>query len=307
MSKPIVYSNQNARSKLQSHTKLSFGMSSMRGYKNMLLNIMPLLLFLLCGACVKQNAYASVVSGLTTDTLITIKSLRKLHITNNVELISNAYIIEGVVVANDEHDNIYKSIVIQDNTGGIILLLDGVNLYQNYPVGSFLRVRIQSLFLTDYRKMQQICASVDTSNGVMQSTGIPVPLFEKHITTIRDHEKIIPIEVGFKQLADSLQGRLIRIINVEFAATDTAQFYADKKNKTGASRSLKFCTGGTVYLRTSGYADFAGITTPVGNGEVVGIYSVYNSEKQIIIRDTSDILLKGRRCTGAAWLQNLPQ
>lgn len=276
-------------------------------YKKIFSYTIPLILFFLCAACVKQNAYATIVKAATTDTLISIKSLRKLHITNNVELISSAFIIEGVVVANDEHDNIYKSIIVQDNTGGIMLLLDGVNLYQNYPVGAFLRIRVQNLFLTDYRKMQQLCASVDTTDGVLQSAGIPVPLFEKHISTIRDHDKIIPLEVGFKQLADSLQGRLIRITNVEFAAADTAQFYADKKNKTGASRSLKFCSGGTIYLRTSGYADFAGITTPTGNGEVIGIYSVYNSEKQILIRDTSDILLKGRRCTGAAWLQNLPQ
>jgi Family of unknown function (DUF5689) len=73
------------------------------------------------------------------------------------------------------------------------------------------------------------------------------------------------------------------------------------------SRSLKFCTGGTIYLRTSGYADFAGIKTQTGNGIVIGIYSVFNAEKQLLLRDTSDILLTGKRCTGAAWLQNLPQ
>ena len=98
---------------------------------------------------------------------------------------------------------------------------------------------------------------------------------------------------------------MIRISNVEFSMADTAQTYADKKNKVGASRSLKFCAGGTIYLRTSGYADFAGIRTPGGNGDVVGVYSVYNSEKQILIRDTSDILLTGKRCTGAAWLQKI--
>ena len=88
---------------------------------------------------------------------------------------------------------------------------------------------------------------------------------------------------------------------------DTAQTFADKKNKIGMSRSLKFCSGGTIYLRTSGYSDFAGVKTQKGNGIVIGIYSVYNAEKQILLRDTSDILLTGKRCTGAAWLQNLPQ
>jgi len=270
-------------------------------------NLLFFFVLLFFSACLKKTAYAEKVMGLSSDTLITIKNLRKLHLTNRVEPITKSWMIEGVVVGNDEHDNIYKSIIIQDSTGGIVLSLDGTNLYQNYPVGAFIRVRIQNLFLTDYRKMQQLVAGVDTSNGTLVTGGIPVPLFEKHITMLYDHYKIIPMEVAFKNLGDSLQGRLIKVINVEFSATDTGQTYADFKNKTGASKALKFCSGGTIYLRSSGYADFAGIATPIGNGSVIGIYSVYNSEKQLMIRDTSDILLKNKRCTGAAWLQNLPQ
>ncbi len=273
---------------------------------NSFLNLFFLVGLLCFSACIKKSAYAERITGLTSDTLVTIKNLRKLHLTNRVEPITKSWMIEGVVVANDEHDNIYKSIIIQDSTAGIVLLLDGTGLYQNFPVGAFLRIRIQNLFLTDYRKMLQLVAAVDTSNGSLVTGGLPVPLFEKHITTLYDNFNAVPISVAFKNLSDSLQGRLIKITDVEFSATDTGQTYADYKNKIGASRALKFCTGGTIYLRTSGYADFARIATPTGNGSVVGIYSVYNSEKQLIIRDTSDILLKNKRCTGAAWLQNLP-
>ena len=271
-----------------------------------ILHLCFLISLLFFSACIKKSAYAEKITGFTSDTLITIKNLRKLHITNRVEPITKSWIIEGVVVGNDEHDNIYKSIIIQDSTAGIVLLLEGTGLYQNFPVGAFLRVRIQNLFLTDYRKMLQIAAAVDTSSGTLTTGGLPVPLFEKHITTLFDNFNLMPISVGFKNLSDTLQGRLIKIADVEFSATDTGQTFADSKNKIGASKALKFCTGGTIYLRTSGYADFAGLATPSGNGSVVGIYSVYNSEKQLIIRDTSDILMKNKRCTGAAWLQNLP-
>lgn len=281
-------------------------MKNKNRYKTFL-NVCFLVGMLFFSACLKKTAYAENIIGVTTDTLITIKNLRKLHITNRVEPITKSWIIEGVVIGNDEHDNIYKSIIIQDTTAGIVLLLDGTGLYQNFPIGAFLRVRIQNLFLTDYRKMQQLAAAVDTSNGTLVTGGLPVTLFEKHITTLYDNYNIIPIPVAFKNLSDSLQGRLIKIMDVEFSATDTGQTYADYKNKTGASKALKFCTGGTIYLRTSGYADFSGIATPAGNGSIVGIYSVYNSEKQLIIRDTNDILMKNKRCTGAAWLQNLPQ
>lgn len=255
-------------------------------------------------ACLKQTAYAQPVNGNDTDSLISIKALRKLHAMGNFEPITKSMALEATIVANDEHDNLYKSISIQDSSGGILLNLDGSSLYQTYPVGTTIRVRLQNLFLTDYRRMLQIVASIDTSSGQLLTTGIPVPLFSKFIKVVKENTNVVPMVVSFKNLADSLQGRLIKISNVEFSAADTNSTFADKKNKIGASRSLKFCSGGTIYLRTSGYADFAGISIPKNNGDIVGVYSVYNYEKQLLLRDTSDILFRSKRCTGAAWLKN---
>jgi hypothetical protein len=258
-------------------------------------------------ACLKQTAYAQPVGGNDTDSLISIKAFRKLHLMGSIEPISKSMALEGTIVANDEHDNLYKSICIQDTSGGIMVNLDGSTLYQTYPIGTTIRIHLQNLFLTDYRRMLQLVASIDTSSGQLVTTGIPAPLFSKFIKVVKDNTSIVPMIVSYKNLGDSLQGRLIKISNVEFSAADTNSTYADKKNKIGASKSLKFCTGGTIYLRTSGYADFAGISLPKNNGDIVGIYSVYNYEKQLLIRDTSDILFRGKRCTGAAWLKNLPQ
>ena len=257
-------------------------------------------------ACFKQVANAADTKSGFSDTVMSIRDFRKLHNMGMVEMIGQPLIIEGTVVANDEHDNIYKSICIQDKTGGLMVQLDGLSLYQSFPIGAVVKINTQNLFLSDYRRMVQLVATVDTSTGTLITTGIPSPLFSKYIKTVRDNALITPLIVSFKNLSDSLQGRLIQISGVEFSAADTGQTYADKKNKIGMSRSLKFCTGGTLYMRTSGYADFAGIKTPTGNGMVIGIYSVFNAEKQLLLRDTNDILLTGKRCTGAAWLQNLP-
>ncbi len=265
--------------------------------------IVCLLIVLHAPACLKQTSYTSNVDS-PADSLISIKSLKKLHYTGEFEVIRQNRSIEAVVVANDASNNLYKTISIQDSTAGIMLLLDGVNLYQEFPIGALLRIQLKDLILTDYRRMVQLVAAVDTTSGSIETTGIPAPLFAKHIVMVKEQPMIKPLLVNYKNLHDSLQGRLIKISNVEFASADTNLSYADKKNKIGASRAIRFCSGGTIYLRTSGYADFAGIKLPSGNGEIVGVYSVYNSEKQLFIRDTSDILLKNKRCTGAAWLKN---
>lgn len=268
---------------------------------------MSILFSLIACACLKQNAYALPVNKNLADSLISIKTLRKLHTMGMAETIVNAVYIRGVVVANDEHDNIYKALYIQDNTGAMVVQMDGLSLYQNYPIGTEIKLHLQNLILTDYRRMVQLAATVDSSTGSLVTAGIPSPLYSKFIDVERENVPVLPLQVSAKILNDSLQGRLIQLMDVEFSALDTNQTYADKKNKMGASRALKFCTGGTIYLRTSGYADFAGIRIPSGNGILIGIYSVFNTEKQIVLRDTNDILLNGKRCTGAAWLQNLPQ
>lgn len=269
-----------------------------------IISFLAFILLFLFVSCLKQSAYAQIINETDTDSLISIKDLRKIHTIGNVEFINKTMAIEATIVANDEHDNLYKSISIQDSTAGIIISLEGVSLYQVYPIGTTIRLHLKNLFLTDYRRMLQVVASVDTSSGQLLTSGIPATLFSKHISVIKDNNITNPILVSYKNLSDTLQGRLIKISNVEFAAADTNLTFADKKNKIGASRSLKFCVGGTIYLRTSGYADFAGFPIPKNNGDIIGIYSVYNSEKQIIIRDTNDILFRSKRCTGAAWLKN---
>ncbi len=255
-------------------------------------------------ACFKKAAYAVPFQDQIGDSLISIKQLKRLHVMGQVEPIRHEWMIQAVVIANDEYDNWYKSIVIQDSTAGIVLLLDGQNLYQDYPVGAKIRLRLKNLLLSDYRRMIQLVAAVDSSSGSLLTGGIPVPLFKQYLELVQDNYPIVPLKVQFKNLHDSLQGRLIQLIGIEFSAADTAQTFADKKNKVGASRALKFCTGGTIYLRTSGYADFAGAAIPNGNGNIVGVYSVFNTEKQLLLRHPDDILFNQSRCSGAAWLKN---
>lgn len=276
----------------------------MKNNYSMITSLLMLLITTCCMACFKKAAYAIPVQDQISDSLISIKQLKRLHQTGEVESIRNEWMVEAVVIANDEYDNWYKSIVIQDSTAGIMLLLDGQNLFQDYPIGTLIRLRLKDLLLSDYRRMIQLVGAVDSSSGSLVTGGIPVPLFKQHIQVLQDNYPIKSIQVQFKNLHDSLQGRLIQLAGVEFSAGDTAQTFADKKNKLGASRALKFCTGGTIYLRTSGYADFSGGAIPNGNGTIVGVYSVFNSEKQLLLRHPDDILFINPRCSGAAWLKN---
>src|SRR5687768_12618275 len=85
----------------------------------------------------------------------TIKSLKARHSMGALEQITEDLVIEGIVVADDRTGNFYKSIVIQDGTGGITLHLDDYHLYTAFTEGRKLFIKMKGLYLGDYNGLIQ--------------------------------------------------------------------------------------------------------------------------------------------------------
>ena len=229
---------------------------------------------------------------------ISITEIKRLHITNNFEKINEDLIIEGVVTANDRTDNFYKSIVIQDSTAGITVRLDGFSLFNIYPIGRKLFIRLKGLWFGDYGGMVQLGAGVNRSNPQFpELIPIPQPLFDRVIVKGDLDQKVLPIKLSIQGLNDSLQSMLVTLTQVEFDHSDTAKPYADAVNKQTIAHTLRTCGIGSVYVRTSGFAKFASALTSRGHGDITGIYSVFRTQKQLLLRDTSDVQMNGLRCT----------
>ncbi len=269
------------------------------GYAGLLGILLVVQTCLILYACNKKFDEPPEYHGPDLHPTLSIRELRSMHFTGNFEKISVESIIEGVVIADDSRDNFYKSIIIQDSTGGITIRMDGFGLYNEYPVGRTLFVRLKDLWLGDYGKMIQLGAGVDRSDSAYpELIGIPTPLFDRYLVKASLQNRISPKEITIDQLNDSLQSTLIRISNIEFSSADTGKTYADAVNKLSVNNTLKACGTGSVYLRTSGFANFASLKTPRGNGSITAVYTVFRTEKQLMIRDTSDIQMNGLRCTG---------
>jgi len=250
-------------------------------------------------ACSKKFDPPPAYNGTSTKATISIKQMREAHIPGGFEKWLGDDVITGIVIANDASNNFYKSIIIQDSTGGITIKLDGFGLAADFPMNQRVFIRLNGLWLSEYGGMLQLGAGIDISNPqYVDLLPLPVPLFSRYILKGNMELSPAPLVVRFDQLKDSLQSRLIQIDSVEFAPSDTAKSFADAINKETVSHSLRLCGIGTVYLRTSGFANFAAIKTPRGNGTIRGIYTVFGSQKQVQIRDTSDIKMQELRCSG---------
>ncbi len=257
-----------------------------------------LLSIFLWPSCYKKLDEPPLYTGAMIQATQSIRAMRAAHIPGNFEKLTDNQIITGIVIANDATDNFYKTIVIQDSTGGISVRLDGFGLATDYPIGQRLFIRLNGLWLGEYGGMLQLGGSVDYADpSFPEIIPIPAPLFSKYILVGNREPNPTPVKVRFEQLKDSMQSRLVQIDSIELVASDTAKSFGDAINKATVSHTLAVCNGGSIYLRTSGFAKFAALKTPRGNGTITGVYTIFGSQKQLVIRDTSDLSMNNLRCS----------
>lgn len=226
----------------------------------------------------------------------TIRELKDTY-TGTAFTITDDIIISGIVVANDKGGNIYNQIIIDDGTAGISIALNQNELHNGYPVGRKVYIKCKGLVLADDNDLLGLYGALDITGSPVE---VSSSLISKYVVKANKGYTVTPIDVAdIDDLNDDYQNRLIRLTDVEFDAADANQPYADAVNKSSVSRFLEECDGDDVEVRSSGYADFASELTPRGNGEIVGVYTVYGSDKQLILRNTGDVNLNGIKCDGS--------
>ena len=253
-------------------------------------------------ACNKKFDEPDVFPDPNIPVTMTMKELKALHLSAGaVKAITVDKIIGGIVVADDRSGNFFKSISIQDATGGISVRLDGNNLFNSYPVGRRVYIKVKGLCISDYGGLVQLGA-IDNSSTTLIQEAIPQNLFDKYIIKGSLGNVVTPRIITaasqlFTTLQDSIQSTLIQMPNFEFAISDTAKTYGDPTLGASAlNYTIKNCSGSSITLRNSSYANFSGIKVPKGSGTITAIYTFFNGTKQLLIRDTSDVKFTNPRC-----------
>jgi hypothetical protein len=239
-----------------------------------------------------------------------IEALKTYHtIPGTYDLITEDVIISGIVTANDKSGNFYKQLFIQDSTGAIQILVDAFSLFASYPVGRRVFVKCKGLTLTDsYSNM--VLGVKATIDGLPSIEGIPGAMVSNYLIAGTLNNPITPITVTATELGTAMNNKyinaLVKLEGYEFIPADTLKIYSDTSAyKATSNRLINTGCGSalTLTVRTSGYANFAGVPLPKGSGSITAIYTIYKSSptsstttKQMIIRDTADVQFTGSRC-----------
>lgn len=217
----------------------------------------------------------------------TIAQLRAMYVNNSNVAIqwrdSSDKSVYAVVTADERSGNLYRNVYVQDHTGSIVLRLKNPGgIYQ----GDSIRIHLPGTTLSAYQGLLQL-DSVDVDNNIVkQGTGVHVEPRTVSIAQLGDATNLL----------STMQGALIRLENVEFIPGDTAKTYANAVTQATENRTLKDCGSGTVIVRNSGYADFAGVPIPKGRGSFLGVVGVFGSTIQLFIRNVNEVQLNGPRC-----------
>ena len=261
---------------------------------------------LLITACNKKFDEPPIGADPEIEVNMTIQELKSRYAGVGIfQSIPDDKVISGIVTADDRSGNFYKQIVIQDETGGIPILLDGNSVYTSYPIGRRVFIKLKGMMLGDYGGTIQIgLDSSRSDDGRYLNLGrIPQAQFDQFIIKGSYANKVTPKIVKpsdfTKKINDPLLSMLVQVNNAEFRETDLAKNYADTTLAQSAINfTVRTCDNQSIILRNSSYARFAGIKVAEGNGPLVGISSIFNGTVQMNIRDTFDVQFKGTRCSG---------
>lgn len=267
-------------------------------------NTLAFLLLLLAvsfTACIKTEFDEPPAGGVQVEDIsnTTIADLKMRHVSiGGFDVIEEDLIIGGTVTMDDRSGNYYKTLVIQDTTGGIEVKFNDAFLYNQFPIGRKIYIKCQGLILTDFNTITQITGSLLNEGGSLSAIGLTEAQVRRHIVKGEIGSEPAPLKIGIGDLNPSMLSMLVELQDVQFITSDTGQTYADPVTKNSVNRRLEDCNTLQTIVRTSGYADFAGAKTPGGKGTVTGIVGIFGGAYQLYIRNANDVRLTEARCVG---------
>ena len=185
---------------------------------------------------------------------------------NECHNITSDIICVGRVTSSDKEGNFYRSVTIEDNSGGLEVKLGIYNIATQYPIGLMVSLHLNG-------------TAIMVNNGVVQ-VGLPPQCFDsspremeaqevidKHIIRSNSVEPTAPLLCDIKSLSNSMCGRFIQIENLHHAPLpDREECVA-----LGGYHRFTDAENNAIFTYVSTYSDFANMEIPLSDTTIQGI------------------------------------
>jgi len=207
--------------------------------------------------------------------------------------------LEAYVSSSDAAGNFYKELYLQDAPGNpqsaMRLLLDQTAIYNSYPVGRKLFVKLNGLAAGLHRGVLTL--------GSYQADGIenlPQYLIEEHLMRSDQDFEIQPKNVEVSDFEEEMVGQWIQLDGVQFSKAERGRTYAAQAfDQFDGERRLLHCkTHHNIWLSSSTFCKFKSVVIPGQAGTLKGIFTRdFRNEKYIIkVNSPGDLQFEDSRC-----------
>jgi hypothetical protein len=214
--------------------------------------------------------------------------------------IDSAWVISGVVISSDKEGSFYKELIIQDSSSGISLKLDKQGLYNEYPVGRRIFVKLKGMQISDYDGFIQIGYDID---GAGRLVDVPSKFIPDFVLKGKTGQNIVPekinsiIDLNAFGANQTKIGTLIELDGIQMPGASLGRTYADPTSvNSGTNLLVEECSQASVIIRTSGFSKFQAYPVQKGKGKLTAIVSTFGGTVQLLVRDTTDFKFYGQRC-----------
>lgn len=223
---------------------------------------------------------------------VSIAYLKSMYEREPVTVTGDIY-INARVISTDQYGNFYKTLMLEDDTGGIAMRIDLDNYHRTYYRGMRLRVACNALVISSYGGMLQLGAYAWTDAqpdlGRISANRLPA------VITIVAGMDVTPepLLLTIPELSPDHIGRFAAFNGVQFADAESGRTWSDPDADT--DRQICDREGNTLIIRTSRHAEFAGRLLPSRSGYIEGVVTYFNGNYQLVVCSESAAVMESPR------------
>lgn len=188
--------------------------------------------------------------------------------------------VQGHIVANDTSGEFHKEIVVEDDTGGIILSIDDERLYRTCRLFDFVTIHCQGLALGS--EGGTLLLGCFPTGGYCVDR-IPATDVARYLSVTPAAARRQPLTLRFDEVAPRHISRYVRFDRVRFAdeGTTWCDFDPERGDPVTTDRTLLDAAGRQFVVRTDRRCHYARKPLPAGEGTLCGIIESFNGRYRL--------------------------
>ena len=202
----------------------------------------------------------------------TLTELRRLY-AGTPFVVTGDISVSGYVTSSDETRNFYGTLVIEADGSAAEIMAGTDHLFNRYPIGSKLVVRLQGLTVAENYGILQFGRKPAPGSGYPTDYLDSQAALDKHIVRTGDRVDLLPETVRLDALTAAHCGRLIRIENLIYLpdGLDVATWSGYRRFVCADSTDPGADDTPAIHVYTRSYADWADNRIPLQPLSLTGI------------------------------------